>query len=159
MKNRSMPTVHFFAEQDPSKYIDRVMELSNVSSITMTNPVFDDNERNRWLKNPSCRSGPAVQRRCCGSTRSFGTGRPAAKRSERMGYKTVRRKFPPGRSRKPADSSANGSTGMKAIYLAVSLPPEFRYPAGSDPDRIGGTDDAGKGDPAGLRRAADFRLP
>jgi len=39
----------YFAEQDPSGFIDRVMELSNVSSITMTNPVFDDNERNRWL--------------------------------------------------------------------------------------------------------------
>src|SRR3954470_15600943 len=42
----------WFAEQDPSKYIDKVMELSNVSSITMTNPVFDDNERNRWLSDP-----------------------------------------------------------------------------------------------------------
>src|SRR4051812_12299862 len=40
----------WFAQQDPSKYIDRVMELANVESITMTNPVFDDNERARWLK-------------------------------------------------------------------------------------------------------------
>src|SRR5271155_4538350 len=43
----------FFAKQDPSKFIDKVMEISNVSSLTMTNPVFDDNERNRWLKNPA----------------------------------------------------------------------------------------------------------
>src|SRR3954468_18262586 len=28
----------FFAAQDSSKYIDRVMEIANVSSITMTNP-------------------------------------------------------------------------------------------------------------------------
>src|SRR3954447_9422716 len=40
----------WFARQGPSEYIDRVMELSNVESITMTNPVFDDNERPRWLK-------------------------------------------------------------------------------------------------------------
>ncbi len=40
----------WFAQQDPGKYIDRVMELGNVRSITMTNPVFDDNERNRWQR-------------------------------------------------------------------------------------------------------------
>ena len=43
---------------------------------------------------------------------------------------------------------------QKAIYLAVSLPPEFRYPA--DPARRrrpGGADDAGEGRPAGLRGA------
>ncbi len=38
--------------QGPSDYIDRVMKASNVSSITMTNNVFDDNERQRWLDNP-----------------------------------------------------------------------------------------------------------
>ncbi len=43
----------WFAQQDPSRYIDRVMELANVDSITMTNPVFDDNERSRWLADPS----------------------------------------------------------------------------------------------------------
>src|SRR3954469_2537848 len=37
-------------QQDANKQIDRVMELSNVRSITMTNAVFDDQERGRWLK-------------------------------------------------------------------------------------------------------------
>ncbi len=44
------PIRKWFNEQTPSKYIDKVMQVSNVSSITMTNPVFDDNERERWLK-------------------------------------------------------------------------------------------------------------
>ncbi len=48
----------FFAEQKPSAYIDRVMQLANVSSITMTNEVFDDNERDRWLSNPKLGSDP-----------------------------------------------------------------------------------------------------
>src|SRR5215212_5056652 len=48
----------YFDEQDPSGYIDRVMEVSNVKSITMTNAVFDDNERNRWLGNPNVGSDP-----------------------------------------------------------------------------------------------------
>ncbi len=52
------PIRKWFAEQDPSKYIDKVMELSNVTSITMTNPVFDDNERGRWLANPQVGSDP-----------------------------------------------------------------------------------------------------
>ena len=40
------------AKQTPSDYIDRVMQIANVNSITMTNPVFDENERNRWLADP-----------------------------------------------------------------------------------------------------------
>jgi hypothetical protein len=40
----------FFAEQDPGDYIDRVMELARIERITMTNAVFDDNERRRWLE-------------------------------------------------------------------------------------------------------------
>ena len=39
----------WFREQAPNDYIDRVMELANVESITMTNAVFDDSERSRWL--------------------------------------------------------------------------------------------------------------
>src|SRR5438128_2480972 len=45
VSDRSLePARRWFAQQDPSEYIDRVMEIANVSSITMTNPVFDDNE-------------------------------------------------------------------------------------------------------------------
>ena len=43
------PIRRWFAEQDPDRFIDRVMELSGVESITMTNAVFDENERGRWL--------------------------------------------------------------------------------------------------------------
>src|SRR5262249_37790556 len=43
------PLRRWFAEQDPDRFIDRVMELAGVESITMTNAVFDDNERQRWL--------------------------------------------------------------------------------------------------------------
>ncbi len=42
------------------------MELADVSRITMTNDVFDDNERERWLANPTSartRGSPP----CCGS--------------------------------------------------------------------------------------------
>ncbi len=48
----------WFDAQDPSDYIDKVMQVANVKSITMTNPVFDDNERERWLKNPNVGNDP-----------------------------------------------------------------------------------------------------
>jgi hypothetical protein len=116
----------FFTRQDPSKYIDRVMELSNVSSMTMTNPVFVDEERNRWLKNPSAcvdsrfkavlridpllRNFPVASRRM--SEWGFNT-------TEEIEAKTIEesRRF----LREWIDR-------QKAIYLAVSLPPDFRYP-------------------------------
>jgi hypothetical protein len=122
----------YFAEQEPGAFIDRVMEVSNVSSITMTNPVFDDNERERWLAgaekladarfksvlriDPMLRQWPA-----------------AAKKLTEWGYQ--------------ASEQINNATieqarrflrdwigRMKPLYLAVSLGPDFRYPAPeSDP--------------------------
>ncbi|MHC4994719.1 MAG: glucuronate isomerase [Planctomycetota bacterium] len=48
----------WFDAQDPSEHIDRVMLLAGVESITMTNDVFDPNERGRWLDNPSVGDDP-----------------------------------------------------------------------------------------------------
>jgi hypothetical protein len=115
----------YFDSQDPSRYIDRVMELSNVKSITMTNPVFDDNERNRWLAgikpdprftavlriDPLLRNWPVA----AGKLSQWGFAV-----SEEITQSTIEevRRF----LREWIDR-------QKAIYLAVSLPPEFRYPA------------------------------
>ena len=48
----------YFAEQDPDRFIDRLMELAGVETITMTNEVFDDNERSRWLADPGIGADP-----------------------------------------------------------------------------------------------------
>src|SRR3982750_1986318 len=48
----------YFDSLDASEYIDRVMQVANVKSITMTNAVFDDNERGRWEKNPGVGNDP-----------------------------------------------------------------------------------------------------
>ena len=48
----------WFAAQDQNQHIDRVMELAGVERIVMTNNVFDDNERNRWLNEPTAGSDP-----------------------------------------------------------------------------------------------------
>ncbi len=121
------PYRKFFAKQDTSKYIDKVMEVANISSITMTNPVFDDNERNRWLADPKVGTDPrfAAVLRIDPLLRDFPS---AAKKMSEWGYdvsaeigaKTIEesRRF-----------LRDWIDKQKAIYLAVSLPPEFRYPA------------------------------
>jgi hypothetical protein len=117
----------FFASQDPSRYIDRVMELSNVDSITMTNPVFDDSERTRWLNNPAAcvdsrfkavlRIDPLLRNFPLAAKRMSDWGYSI---TEEIGNKTIEegRRF-----------LRDWIDRQKAIYLAVSLPPVFRYPA------------------------------
>jgi hypothetical protein len=117
----------WFDAQDPGGYIDKVMEVSNVSSITMTNPVFDDNERARWLANPEQLRDPRFRAvlRIDPLLRNWPV---AAKKLTEWGY-------PAGEA---GDASSIESAKkflrdwidrQKAIYLALSLPPEFRYPA------------------------------
>jgi len=124
----------WFAAQDPDAYIDRVMEIANVSRITMTNAVFDDNERQRWLSRPQV----ADDSRFAGVLRFDPILRDwpaAAKRLTEWGY-------PAGESLdvKSVESGKrflrDWIDRVKAIYCAVSLPPEWRY-EGEDDQRIG----------------------
>jgi hypothetical protein len=132
------PFRNFFDAQDPSRYIDRVMELANVSSITMTNPVFDDNERNRWLADGARMGGDPRFKAVLRIDPLLRNFESAAKRMSGWGYgvqsevgeKTVEeaRRF-----------LRDWIDRQKAIYLAVSLPPEFRYLAdGNDPRAMAG---------------------
>jgi hypothetical protein len=126
----------FFARQDPSKYIDRVMEIANVSSITMTNPVFDDNERNRWLKNPAV--GADSRFKAVLRIDPLLRGWPmAAKRLGEWGYK-VSEEISAATVEEVRRFLREWIDRQKAIYLAVSLPPEFRYPTGSDAVELAG---------------------
>ena len=122
----------FFNRQDPDEYIDCVMELSHVRSITMTNPVFDDNERNRWLANPGVGADPRFRAvlRIDPLVRNYPV---AAEKLRQWGYAA---------EAKPTASSTaeikrflnDWLDRQHAIYIAMSLPPEFTYPApASDP--------------------------
>lgn len=117
----------WFSEQDPSQHIDRVMELSNVRSITMTNPVFDDNERNRWLKDPGIGDDPRFKAvlRIDPILRNWPA---AARQMSQWGYRVGRTL-----DKKGIESAKkflrDWIDRQKAIYIAVSLGPEFRYPA------------------------------
>ncbi|HUB27139.1 MAG TPA: hypothetical protein VL992_17060 [Tepidisphaeraceae bacterium] len=127
----------WFSEQDPSKYIDKVMELANVSSITMTNPVFDDNERNRWLADASVGVDPRFKAvlRIDPLLRAWPN---AVKAMSQWGYK-VSEEISSGTIDEVRRLLRDWIDKQKAIYLAVSLPPEFRYPleSGSAIERAG----------------------
>ncbi len=139
----------WFANQNASDYIDKVMQISGVEQITMTNPVFDDNERQRWLANPAIGDDPRFK---------------AVLRIDPLlrAWPVVARKLTdwdfPAAAEPDAASIENAKHFLrhwiklqKAIYLAVSLPPDFRYP----------TNDAAQTilDKVVLPVCAEFNLP
>ena len=126
------PYRKFFDAQDPSQYIDRVMGLANVSSITMTNAVFDDNERARWLADGNVGTDPrfAAVLRIDPLLRAWPT---AAAKLAAWGY-GVGTELTDATAEEVRRFLREWVDKQRAIYLAVSLPPEFRYPAeASDP--------------------------
>jgi hypothetical protein len=126
---RELPKIRrWFAEQDADRHVDRVMQLSNVRAITMTNDVFDDVERTSWLSRPDVGEDPRFR----GVVRidPLVVAYPdAARRLSAWGYElgeaTNTRTIEDAR-RFLREWIARTS----AVYVAVSLPPEFRYPAG-----------------------------
>ena len=112
----------WFRERDPNEYIDRVMELANVESITMTNAVFDDNERARWL------AGIAPDPRFRGVLRfdplilDWPT---AGKKLAAWGY-DVESELTDKTIAEVKRFLNEWCDRVQAIYCAVSLPPEFR---------------------------------
>jgi hypothetical protein len=128
------PARKWFAQQDPSQYVDKVMQIANVDSITMTNPVFDDVERNKWLANPRVGDDPRFKAvlRIDPLLADWPT---AAKKMTEWGFpcaSTI--------DDKTVESARNFLRHwidlQKAIYLAVSLAPDFRYGAGQLSDQV-----------------------
>jgi hypothetical protein len=122
----------WFAGQNADQYIDHVMKLANVDQITMTNPVFDDTERAMWEADPQVGGDPRFKPvlRCD----QLLTDWPwAAKKLRSWGYEV--------------NEELSGRTveevkrwlrfwldRMKSEYLAMSLPPEWRYPDPGNPN-------------------------
>jgi len=129
------PYRKWFANQEPSAHIDRVMQVAGVTQITMTNPVFDDNERGRWEADANVGVDPRFKAvlRIDPMLRAWPE---AAKKLTAWGF--------------PCEADATNDRTVeqarkflrhwidlqKAIYLAVSLPPDFRYPAAAG-DEVG----------------------
>lgn len=120
----------FFADQDPDGYINRVMDISGVRQITMTNNVFDDNERQRWLDNPEVgadhrfaavlRFDPLICDWPAAAKKMAGWGYSVSEETSDATIEEVRRFLRDWLKR------------TKSIYAAVSLPPSYQYSGGDD---------------------------
>lgn len=126
----------WFAAQDPDRHVDRVMEAANVDSITMTNAVFDDEERHLWLSRPGVGEDPrfkAVLR----IDPLLGDWPAASRKLVQWGF-SVQEDFSGRTAAEARRFLQEWVHKMKAIYVAVSLPPEFRYPdpGGGPRDRV-----------------------
>jgi len=126
----------WYGEQDPDAFVDRIMELSNVEKITMTNEVFDRNERARWLADPDVgadarfdavlRIDPMILNWDLAATVLNEEGYSVDEALSGAAVEEARRFL------------RDWIRRMKAVYLAVSLPPDWRYPAGDQADEAVG---------------------
>lgn len=118
----------WFAAQDPSDHIDRVMQAAGVDRITMTNDVFDPNERQRWLDNPQIGADSRFRGVLRFDPMICDWPSSAAKLRE-MGYQVDEASF----SRQTIEEGQRflreWIERVSGVYCAVSLPPEFRFPA------------------------------
>lgn len=116
----------FFETLDPNEYVDRVMDTAKVKSITMTNNVFDDNERERWLADSGVGADPRF-RAVLRIDPLILNWPESCKRLAAWGY-DVEPAISPRTVKGVVRFLEDWLDRMKAIYVAVSLPPEFRYP-------------------------------
>jgi hypothetical protein len=118
----------WFARQDPDAHLDRVLEVARVERVHMTNSPFDDLERPVWEKGFRRDSRFVAALRLDPLLLAWPD---AAARLAGWGYK-VNREL----TRRTLDQVvrflADWTERIAPRYLMVSLPPEFRFPDGSD---------------------------
>ncbi len=136
----------WFADQDPDRYVDKVMGIANVDSITMTNPVFDDAERALWLSRPDAGGDPRF-RAVLRIDPLLGEWPAAARKLAAWGYR-VAEDFSGSTIEEGKRFLRDWIARMKAVYVAASFPPEFRFPGGGTVTP-GGSSSGGSG-PGGL---------
>lgn len=122
----------FFRSQSPEEYVDKVFKLANVHTLVMTNDVFDPAEREVWLKNPQrdprfkgvLRIDPLLQGWPKVSEQLSGMGYDASADLGTASMKEARRFLNDWMDR------------LQALYVAVSLTPDWRYPDDSPTTRV-----------------------
>ena len=128
------PYRQWFAQQNPSDYIDTVMRIANVDQITMTNEVFSEQENHLWLHQPDLNNDSrfaAVLR----IDKLLIDWPGAAKQLRDWGF-DVRTDFSGMTIDEVKRFLNEWIDRMKAVYVATSLPPEFHYPT-LPPERNG----------------------
>ena len=114
----------FFAGQSVEHYVERVFELAKVESVVMTNDPFDDDERPVWQE------GGASDPRFHAALRIdmlLNSWDAAYLLLRSWGYK-VEKDFSKGTYAEVSRFLREWIEKMQAVYMAVSLPPTFRFP-------------------------------
>lgn len=120
------PYRQWFSEQNADDYINKVMELANVDSITMTNEVFSDHERTKWLDDPTIGDDPRFET-VLRIDKLIIDWTNACEDLRDWGYE-VQSDFSLDTIDEGQRFLRDWLDRMKAIYVATSLPPEFQYP-------------------------------
>jgi hypothetical protein len=122
----------YFREQKPAEQVDRVLKLANVQTVVMTNDPLDAQEREIWMRgfegdprfeaalriDPVLLNWPDV----CGPLST-------------LGY-AVAPEMSPATLREAGRFISDWLDRLRAMYIAVSLPPDWRYPDDSPSTRI-----------------------
>lgn len=121
-----------FADLDPSEHLDRVLGLANVRQVVMTNDPLDPAERALWQRgvevDPRFRAVVRIDPLLLGWPGvSAALADAGCDASADLGARSLHalRVFLDGWVRK-----------MRALYVAVSLPPTWRYPDDSPTTRV-----------------------
>ena len=114
----------FFRSQDPAAHLDRVLDMACVADVVMTNDPFDEDEARLWDAGPNGDSRFHASLRLDGVLNEWPV---AATKLEAQGFRV--------------DSALESSSAaevrrfldtwikrMNPVYMAVSLPDDFRYP-------------------------------
>jgi hypothetical protein len=122
----------FFQSQNVKQHLDRVLDLSRVEAVVMTNDLFDDDEMQVWQSQEKidCRFHASLR-----MDRLLNNWRQTAEGLATAGF--------------AVDVHMSGETiveirryldkcidRMKPLYMAVSLPDDFQYPAGDVRNRL-----------------------
>jgi hypothetical protein len=122
----------FFKDQKVGTYIDKAFQLANVHTVVMTNDALDPAERDLWLKNPDrdprfkavLRIDPLLQGWPKVADMLKAQGYDASPDLGASTMKEVRRFL------------TDWIDRLQAIYVAVSLTPDFRYPDESPTTKV-----------------------
>ncbi len=123
----------FFSARKAENYVDRVFEEANVEAVVMTNDPFDDAERAVWERgegagDPRFRAALRIDSilmdwdNCAGRLESWGY--KTAKELDNRTLSEIRRFL------------EDWIAKINPLYLAVSLPPSFRFPEQSKRAKI-----------------------
>ena len=119
----------WYAEQRSADFLNRILTAANVQTVAMTNNVFDDAERRRWLADPQVAADPrfpAVVRLDLMLT----DWRAAAAKLCGWGYACA--DDPDAKSVEAARRFLREWINRtRCVYCAASLPPTWQYPDGS----------------------------